>query len=270
MIGIIGVGSLGKNLLDSLQRKLPHEQFVVIDGDVVNKNNIQYNVKYVGRKKVNSCESQYSNVTGICEYIESNKLSPKIQKIINQCSTIFDCRDTFEDRQTFDAIKLFINKDKLIIDFRKTISFRFEVEGEYVSYINNQFIKSLIVRFVNMFCNEKIRIVGYITDRTAISINQIGMIENLHPSQNVSHDYIEKLITCENNNIKHVNVDILDGMYNLKNESFQIYDNNISEIVNNIVTTIRQEIDNFPAVYTVPSIRGDTLQLNIINQIGGA
>jgi len=264
MIGIIGVGSIGKNLLDSLEKKLPCEQFIVIDDDIVNRNNIQYKKKYIGQKKVLACIDQYDNIKAITQYVENNNLSPLIKKSLAECSTIFDCRDTFENRTTFDAIKIFVNKDKLIVDFRKKILFRYAAEGEYISYISDQFIKSLISTFTVMWTNKKHDIDKYIKNRNAISINQIGLIEELFPSTSVVDD-IDKLFKSKTN-IDFVKVDVIDGLYNIMNKNFDLNIYKSSEILK----IIDKETESFPAVYLMPTIVKNNMCLRIINQTGGA
>jgi len=265
MIGIIGVGSIGKNLLDSLVSKLPNEKFIVIDDDTINKHNIQYNKKYIGFEKTLACVDQYKNVSAISEYVNNDKLSTLIKKSLDQCSTIFDCRDTFENRITFDAIKIFVNKDKLIIDFRKKILYRYDVEGEYVSYISDQFIKSLIITFVNMWINKKSCIEKYIKNENAISINQIGSIEELYSSVAVAKD-IEKIINNKIKDIDTVKVDIFDGLYNIVNKTYDLKEYKPSDIV----SIINRETHWFPAMYFMPETIKNIMYLRIFNQTGGA
>jgi len=264
MIGIIGVGSVGKNLLDSFVLKLPNEKFVVIDDDIVNKNNIQYKKKYIGQKKTDSCIDQYDNVLAITEYIENNNLTSLIKKSLAQCSFVFDCRDTFENRTSFDAIKIFVNKDKLIVDFRKKILFRYEAEGEYVSYISNQFIKALVSTFTTTWVKKKNIIEKYIKNGNAIAINQIGSIEELYPSTVISED-IEKLLT-DQKELKELKVDVFDGLYNIMNKTFDLRAYKPSEIVRVIDT----ETELFPAMYLISTILDNKMHLRIMNQTGGA
>jgi len=267
MIGIIGIGSVGKNLLDSLIMKNPNEKFVIFDDDIVNANNIQYDKKYIGFKKTDSCKQQYShnNILAITEFIDNKNLSIDMKKMLNQCDTIFDCRDTFERRTSFEAIKVFINKDKLIVDFRKNISFKCEVEGEYVSYISNSFIKSLISIFTKIWSDKKEEIEKYKNDDIAISINQIGIIEKLFPLSTKIDEKIEKIIT-KKKSLSTIEVNISDGLYNLMHKNFDLKEYNIK----NIVEIIESETSHFPALYMIPSITGDNLNLQIINQTGGA
>jgi len=264
MIGIIGIGSVGKNLLDSFKIRLPNEEFIVIDDDIVNRNNIQYKKKYIGRKKTDSCVDQHDNISAITEYVDNNNLTTLVKKSLAKCTTVFDCRDTFENRTTFDAIKLFINKDKLIVDFRKKILFRYAAEGEYISYINNQFIKSLISTFTMAWVTKKDIIEKYIKNGNAITINQIGSIEELYPSTIINKD-IEKIL-IDQKELKELKVDVFDGLYNIVNRTYDLKTCKSSEIICDINT----ETELFPAMYLIPTISNDTMYLRIINQTGGA
>jgi len=265
MIGIIGVGSVGKNLLDSFRLRLPNEEFIVIDDDIVNKNNIQYKKKYIGQKKTDSCVDQHDNVSAITEYVENNNLTSLIKKSLARCSTIFDCRDTFEDRTTFDAIKIFVNKDKLIVDFGKKLLFRYDVEGEYVSYISDQFIKSLVATFTMTWTKKKNNIEKYIKNGNAIAINQLGMIDELQSTIIIKED-ITKLLVDQQKNISYVSVDVEDGLYDIMNRSFDLSEYKI----NDIVSIIDDETCLFPAMYMISTIKNDTMYLRIMNQTGGA
>jgi hypothetical protein len=267
MIGIIGVGSIGKNLLDCLIKNNRQEEFVIIDGDVVNAKNIQYNKKSIGHSKVLACNNQYGrNIIPLNEYIEDNKLSLKQQSILKNCSVIFDCRDTFETRISFKAVKLFINKDKLIVDFRKEITFRYDVAGDYVSYIDNTYIKSLISVFVKMYGKDRNMIQKYSDNNKAISINQIGIIEELYPSKNILDTKLNKILESKSCQVADIKVNVTDGLYNIMSELFPMSEYTVKDIV----TKVDNITNHFPAIYVVPTISNNRMNLNIMNQTGGA
>jgi len=268
MICIIGVGSVGKNLLHCLYNSGKYNKIYIIDKDIITQYNIQYDNIYISKSKVDACKLEYGDIIyPIYEYLDNNNISSKIQDIFQKSSTVFDCRDTFENRVTFDAIKIYINKDLLIADFRKNIIFNYQFEGEYVNYINEHHIKSLISKFVNLFLTST-KIDKYKENNETIALNQLGEIKNLiNTNSMISDDIIEMIKYETSNNIIKIDVRIYDGIYQLYNNIFDI--NKIS--INNMLNIVNAEIQHLPAIFIMPIIhQQNTLIINIFNQAGGA
>jgi len=270
MICIIGVGSVGKNILDSLI-KLTTYDVALIDNDIVCSHNIQYNKKYIGKKKIDVCKEIYKDrITEIInEYIDYDNISTSIKKILKKSEYVFDCTDIFINRKTFEAIKIYINKDRLIADFQKKIIFNHQVEGEYVKHINDTQLKLLTSQFIKLFISEKNAIASLQNNNTAISVNNMGFVEKLKPVRSmVSKDIKEFFRKKCKKDINKIQVDVMDGPYHIFDNIFNIEnDCHISDVL--------QEIDNnishLPAVYLTSYIKNkDTLKITLMSQAGGA
>ena len=271
MICIIGVGSVGKNLLDILCKNVKYEQICIIDEDIVTQYNVQYDKKYINKYKVEACESQHGKrIVGVKKYVVNDKLTPEIKNIFNKSKIIFDCRDIFENRNSFDAIKLYINKDKLIVDFRKTIVYNYDFEGEYVNYINNTFIKTLISKFVKFYINNTDKIDLYKAENKAISLNTLGNIQPLTPTNSIQNKEVFDTITKQYHKGKFnkIHVEVFDGPYQTYEENFVVEQENK---LKNILSNIDSQIKHFPAINIIFSLNTNTgLNMCIYNQTGGA
>jgi predicted ThiF/HesA family dinucleotide-utilizing enzyme len=117
---LLGVGSIGKNLLNSVIKKNIFTRINIFDDDKVEKHNIVYNKKFIGEDKVFACQKQFGNIiTPIKKFIYDDNITKHDKEIFNKSKYIIDCRDMHENRKRFSAIKLFISNNKLIADFRK-------------------------------------------------------------------------------------------------------------------------------------------------------
>jgi len=267
-ICLVGVGSVGKNLLDAFHKNKIKEEITVIDGDIIHKHNYQYKNKDTGKPKVDVCKEQYRNIKTINEFVEFNNIKENIKKIFDKSTHVFDCTDTFVNRVKFDATKIYINKDKLIVDFQKKIKFNHQIEGNYISYINETHIKSLIGKFANIFVNKPNQITEYKKEGKAIYINNLGDIQPLYPIRTMVSDDIETFFQKKcGDDINHIKVDIFDGPYCICNDTFSLKENSLHDILEKIDL----EISHLPAVYMTSYIKkNDVLSLALMSQTGGA
>jgi hypothetical protein len=134
-ITVIGVGTLGGFLCESLSKVESVKKIVVIDYDRVRKKNIPESVyppKSVGNSKVYSIKKiiKFLNpnieVIGIKEkYIEGKtKLSVKTD-------LVFDCRDFIYDRNGEIDSRLFITGRYIVLDCRRKVTYNNHFEGSY-------------------------------------------------------------------------------------------------------------------------------------------
>ena len=267
MITVIGAGSLGKNLVDMLCNKTD-DQIVVIDGDNVNTHNVAFDKQYVGVNKAIACSKQHKNkVLPITEYLNNKEIPIYLKELLDKSTTTFDCRDTFEDRTSFEAIKLYINKNNLIADFRKKIKFRFPFEGDYVTYINNAHIKLVLNKFMQFFLNKKNEIKKLKNRDRAIAFNHIGCVDELVLSDTIDYKMLKMVQDkCNSGNITNVKFEIWDGPYIIHNEIFDLKE----FCGEDIVAKLNFETQHFPAIYLSPIIKRDTMIVKIHNQTGGA
>ena len=267
---IIGVGSLGKNFLNSIIKKKVFDKINIFDNDNVHKHNIVYDASQIGKSKVQACYEQYGDyINPIQKFIYDSDISQSEKEIFKKSKYIIDCRDIFENRKNFSAIKLYINNNKMIVDFRKKIAFKNAFNSEYVAYINNSKIKMLTNQFSNFLINKKEVVDNLINNNKTMTISTLGEIEYLDLSS--KYIYSKKIIReisdiSKKYKIQNLQIDIEDGIYNIFN--------NVYNIKNINLPCVLQEIENncehFSSYFLKFYIQDKNLLVKIMNQTGGA
>jgi len=264
-IAILGVGSLGKILLNNCYKYDKWNNIHIFDNDVVDKYNLSYHKKYVGMKKIYACADEFSNkIIPHDEYVTNENLN-KIRKILNKCVHVFDCRDIF-DNLKWPLIKLFINNNRLFISCSNKDRFKYEFESSYISHINETTISVLIQNFIKNLDNNTEKILH--NKNAALVINTIGHVDVIDSSQYLFSKKNIKKINCIINdfNIDTLHFKIEDGLYILFDEKISGDISNIHQIL----SSIEKKCKNFPAIFISYQIKNTTLIIKIINQVGGA
>jgi hypothetical protein len=134
-VTVIGLGTLGGFLSESLSKVESIKKIVVVDYDRVYKKNVSesiYTSKYIGdskaysiRKIIKSLNPELEVIAVKEKYLEGKTKLP--------CSTdlIFDCRDFIYDRDGEISSRLFITGRYLVLDCRKKVSYNNHFEGSY-------------------------------------------------------------------------------------------------------------------------------------------
>jgi len=139
-VTVIGLGSLGGYVCESLSRIPSIKKIIVIDYDKVQKKNISesiYPPKSVGNSKVYSIKKiiKFLNpsveVIGIKEkYVEGKT------KLPNKMDLVFDCRDFIYDRHGEIDSRLFITSRYVVLDCRKKVTYNKHFEGQYTQKVS--------------------------------------------------------------------------------------------------------------------------------------
>ena len=134
-VTVIGLGTLGGFICESLSRIESIKKIVVVDYDKVQKKNIAesiYTSKYIGNSKVYSIKkiirslSQNLEVVGVSQkYIEGTT------KLPYSTDLVFDCRDFIYDRNGEINSRLFITSRYIVLDCRKKVTYDNHFEGVY-------------------------------------------------------------------------------------------------------------------------------------------
>jgi len=134
-VTVIGLGSLGGFVCESLSRVESIKKIVAIDYDRVQKKNLSksiYTSRFVGDSKVYSIKKIVKSlnpnlaVVGVKEkYIEGKAKLP--------CTTdlVFDCRDFLYDRNGEIDSRLFITSRYVVADCRRKVTYKNHFEGTY-------------------------------------------------------------------------------------------------------------------------------------------
>jgi len=212
-VTVIGLGTLGGFLCDSLSKIESIKKIVAIDYDRVRRKNIGesiYPSKYIGSSKVYGIKRiiNFSNphveVIGMKEkYIEGKT------KLPYSTDLVFDCRDFIYDRQGEINCRLFITSRYVILDCRKKVVYNYHFEGTYnqkVSRLDLSNAANIVCSLVengdifNILSNEIVHKVelDYASRKTHETLQEKeGAVTTPYPKFIDLEDSLEKLI--ENN-----------------------------------------------------------------------
>lgn len=134
-VAVIGVGTLGGFLCESLSRIEPIKKIVVIDYDRVRKKNVGesiYTVKSLGNSKVYSIKKIIRSLNRNIEVIDlKQKYIEGSTKLPCRTDLVFDCRDFIYDRSGEIDSRLFITGRYVVLDCRRKVSYDNHFEGSY-------------------------------------------------------------------------------------------------------------------------------------------
>lgn len=144
-IAIIGLGTLGGFVADSIATLEGVEKLVIVDHDDVESKNIInsiYRPIDIGTQKVEALsdiilsKENDIEVEAIAEkFIEGESKIPK-------CDLVLDCRDYTYDRGNVIDARLYISSRYLIVDCRKNVSYPEKVQGKYLVKLNMDDLRS--------------------------------------------------------------------------------------------------------------------------------
>jgi hypothetical protein len=132
---IIGCGSLGGYLVQSLSELEEIKKLVLIDFDRIQKKNIRnsiFRTDDIGRYKTVALSEIISDLNNniTIETIESGFIEGETK--IPKCDLVIDCRDFIHDRRDIIDIRMYMSSRYLILDCRKNISYKSHYEGRYL------------------------------------------------------------------------------------------------------------------------------------------
>ncbi len=134
-IAIIGCGSLGGFLGESLAGLNKIDKMVLVDHDTVEQKNIKnsiYKEDHIGELKVISLKKILDHQHTNTEIISTPKKYIEDKTVIPECDLIIDCRDFVYDRGDKIDIRMYISSRFLIIDCRQDISYAVNHQGKYI------------------------------------------------------------------------------------------------------------------------------------------
>ncbi len=144
-IAIIGLGTLGGFVADSIATLEGVEKLVIVDHDDVESKNIInsiYRPIDIGTSKVEALsdiilsKENDIQVEAIGEkFIEGESDLPK-------CDLVLDCRDYTYDRGDVIDARLYISSRYLIVDCRMNVSYPEKTEGKYLIKLNKDDLRS--------------------------------------------------------------------------------------------------------------------------------
>lgn len=134
-VTVIGVGTLGGFLCESLSKTESIKRIIVIDYDKVRRKNVGesiYSLKSIGNSKVYSIKKIIRSLNNNIEIVDiKQKYIEGITKLPYDTDLLFDCRDFIYDRSGEIDSRLFITGRYVVLDCRRKVTYNNHFEGSY-------------------------------------------------------------------------------------------------------------------------------------------
>jgi hypothetical protein len=214
-IAIIGLGTLGGFIAQTISELNFLKKLILIDFDIIEEKNLInsiYRKCDVGRYKTTSLHDIIKEQNG--NNIEIEIITEKYKEcelIIPEVDLIIDCRDYVCNRGDKIDVRLFISSRYLVIDCRKNTSYDKSYEGRYITQLTKNDLRRAALIFT--------------------SFMQDGFLDYMRSNQIIKEidlDYLHKV----SNDIKHKNEDrnvIIDSEISKKLLNLEENINNILE-----------------------------------------
>lgn len=140
-IAVIGIGTLGGFIANSLSNIETLETLIVIDHDKVEVKNLKnsiYRQIDVGLTKVEALTDILSHKNPDLTIITLNEKFIEGKTKIPLCDLVLDCRDYTYDRRREIDVRLYISSRYLMVDCRKNVKYKIKSEGKYIVQLNKQ------------------------------------------------------------------------------------------------------------------------------------
>lgn len=132
-IAVIGVGSFGGFLANSISELDNVEELILIDFDKVERNNLInsiYREQDLNKYKVDCLYDIIKN-----ENIKITRIYKKFiegESSIPDCDLVIDCRDFTYDRGNLIDVRMYLSSRYLVIDCRKNTTYKKQYPGRYL------------------------------------------------------------------------------------------------------------------------------------------
>lgn len=144
-ISIIGLGTLGGFITDSVSELETVEEIVIVDYDQVQEKNLRnsiYKWNDVGKLKT---DALFDIIRSKNEDIKITKLNMRFieeENVLPVCDLVLDCRDFVYDRKELVDVRLYISSRYLIVDCRKNVKYDKHFEGKYTSRLSKSDLRN--------------------------------------------------------------------------------------------------------------------------------
>jgi len=134
-IAVIGVGTLGGFVANSVSNIETVETLIIIDHDLVEHKNLKnsiYRQIDVGESKTEALSDIIKGKNNDITVITINEKFIEGKTTIPKCDLVLDCRDyTYDRRKEVDA-RLYISSRYLMVDCRNNVEYKVKTEGKYL------------------------------------------------------------------------------------------------------------------------------------------
>lgn len=179
-VTIIGIGTLGGFVTEAISNLEGVEKLVVVDHDIVEVKNLAnsiYRQIDVDLLKVEALKDIISNVELETFAIKFDERKDHIH--LPTTDLVLDCRDVTYNRGSYIDARLYISSRYLIVDCRRNVQYREEVNGRYIETLTKNDL-----RYASM---------------TVAMLLHSGTIQSLMKLKSVQKyelDYVKKIDNC--------------------------------------------------------------------------
>jgi len=134
-VAIVGCGSLGSHLAQSLSELDEVKELVLIDHDKVEKRNLRNACFRKGDIGTYKTEAVCSSITQRRDDIVLTAVNEKFlegQTPIPECDLVIDCRDYVYDRKGSIHVRMYMSSRYLIVDGRQDVEYAANHQGRYL------------------------------------------------------------------------------------------------------------------------------------------
>lgn len=207
-IAIIGLGTLGGFVSQTVSELKFVNKLVLIDFDIVEEHNLINSIYRKTDIDKYKTTALHDIIRGNGNDIELDIITEKYEEyktVVPQVDLIIDCRDYVCNRKDEIDVRLFISSRYLIIDCRKNVSYDKNYMGRYLSQLTRNDLRRAALIFSSFLQNGSI---DYMMNNQIIKEIDLDYIDKIsseiktnHQNRNMIVDYetSKKLLNLEDN-----------------------------------------------------------------------
>lgn len=199
-ITVIGIGTLGGFVANSLSNLEHLETLILIDHDTVESKNLKNSVYRqidVGLTKVEALTDIISHKNPDLTIMTMNEQFIEGKTNIPKCDLVLDCRDFTYDRGRLIDVRLYISSRYLMVDCRKNVNYKTKAEGKYLTQLTKQDLRYAGSMMSILVSNDTI---------TNLMKDKVVQKYELDYVKHINNDVCDIVYECQDGEEKFVNL----------------------------------------------------------------
>ena len=197
---MIGIGTLGGFVANSLSNLEHLETLILIDHDTVESKNLKNSVYRqidVGLTKVEALTDIISHKNPDLTIMTMNEQFIEGKTNIPKCDLVLDCRDFTYDRGRLIDVRLYISSRYLMVDCRKNVNYKMKAEGKYLTQLTKQDLRYAGSMMSILVSNDTI---------TNLMKDKVVQKYELDYVKHINNDVCDIVYECQDGEEKFVNL----------------------------------------------------------------
>ena len=181
-VTVIGLGTLGGFIADSLASLEGVEKLIIVDHDKVEKKNLKnsiYRQIDIDLLKADALEDIISSRFPEIEISKHEMRFDEWTSTLPKSDLVLDCRDYTYDRGSYIDARLYVSSRYLIVDCRKKVEYKKRVTGKYIAELTKDDLKYAST-MVSMLLHS----------------NTMGSLLEAGSVQKYELDYVKRIDSC--------------------------------------------------------------------------